>query len=106
MRVAKRPTAARPRPNDSLQVFFSGAPMGVRPSDVEDVFSKYGKIADIDLFIDQRTRQSRGVGLVAFEELAEAEAAIAALNNTATFPGGYAAGWCYCGRPQQEPNPR
>jgi len=54
----------------------------VEDRDLEEAFGKYGKIEKAQIMRDPHSRESRGFGFVTMEQVADADAAIAALNGT------------------------
>ena len=42
----------------------------IRPRDLEEFFSRVGKVRDVRLITDPRTRRSKGVAYVEFRDLA------------------------------------
>jgi len=66
------------------KVFVGGLPISVDKSDLEQHFSKIGKVTDVRVIYDGRTLVSRGFGFVSFELK---EAAIIAINNPQVFEG-------------------
>jgi len=49
----------------------------IRPRDLEEFFSRVGKVRDVRLITDPRTRRSKGVAYVEFRDLACVQAALA-----------------------------
>ncbi|KAF8916644.1 hypothetical protein CPB85DRAFT_1431964 [Mucidula mucida] len=67
-------------PGNNLHV--SGLARKVDMRDLEEAFSKVGRVQKASIMYDPHTRESRGFGFVTMESPEEAEAAIAALNGT------------------------
>lgn len=67
-------------PGNNLHV--SGLTHRVDNRDLEAAFSKTGRVQKAAVMYDPHTRESRGFGFVTMETAEEADAAIAALNNT------------------------
>ncbi|EGG05951.1 uncharacterized protein MELLADRAFT_31155, partial [Melampsora larici-populina 98AG31] len=67
-------------PGNNLHV--SGISLRVEDRDLEELFSKYGKVLKSQLMRDPHTRDPRGFGFVTMETAEEAEAAIAGLHGT------------------------
>ncbi|KAL4452730.1 hypothetical protein ABPG75_008392 [Micractinium tetrahymenae] len=78
------------RPSRPPQIFFNGAPPGVKRDEVEEVFGTYGKVIRVELLMDFTTRQTRGSGFIRYAEYQSAADAVAALHQNYTFPGGTA----------------
>lgn len=49
----------------------------IRPRDLEEFFNRVGKVRDVRLITDPRTRRSKGVAYVEFRDLASVQAALA-----------------------------
>jgi RNA-binding protein 39 len=49
----------------------------IRPRDLEEFFARVGKVRDVRLITDPRTRRSKGVAYVEFRDLACVQAALA-----------------------------
>ena len=49
----------------------------IRPRDLEEFFSRVGKVRDVRMITDPRTRRSKGVAYVEFRDLACVQAALA-----------------------------
>ncbi|XP_066538229.1 ELAV-like protein 1a isoform X2 [Hoplias malabaricus] len=73
---------ARPS-SDSIKdanLYISGLPKNMTQKDVEDMFSRYGRIINSRVLVDQATGLSRGVAFIRFDKRTEAEDAIKHLN--------------------------
>ena len=72
---------SRKKRKRSNQVFFCHSGMqlaaSIRPRDLEELFSRVGKVRDVRLITDPRTRRSKGVAYVEFRDLACVQAALA-----------------------------
>ncbi|KAI7907610.1 uncharacterized protein BX663DRAFT_5520 [Cokeromyces recurvatus] len=62
-------------PGDNL--FITGLSIRTANADLEDIFSKYGKVIKAEIMVDPHTRESRGFGFI---RMATAEDADRALN--------------------------
>jgi len=63
-------------------VYVSNLSKRVRDQDLEDKFSKYGKIIDVRIVVDPFSKESRGFGFVTFESNLDADDAIDGINGT------------------------
>ncbi|KAH6560702.1 hypothetical protein BASA62_010312 [Batrachochytrium salamandrivorans] len=80
--VDRRDQGAFERPrvesaNTGSNLFVSGLSMDAREEDLGAVFSKYGKITKCEVMFDPRSKGSRGFGFVNFENIADADDALA-----------------------------
>lgn len=66
----------------SKRLYVGGLSYSVTSSQLEEVFSKFGKIASCDLITDKYSGQSKGFGFVEMENDKEADEAIKGLNGT------------------------
>ncbi|MEM7262630.1 MAG: RNA-binding protein [Planctomycetota bacterium] len=68
------------------KLFVGGLPWATTSDELEDLFRRYGEVESAKIIADRRTGRSKGYGFV---ELAEAEAARAALDelNNSEFGG-------------------
>lgn len=66
----------------SKRLYVGGLPYSVTSSQLEEIFSKFGKIVSCDLITDKYSGQSKGFGFVEMENDKEAEEAIKKLNGT------------------------
>jgi cold-inducible RNA-binding protein len=64
------------------KLFVGGLPWATTSDDLSQLFSQHGTVASATIVTDKMTGRSRGFGFVEFENEAEADAAVAALNNT------------------------
>ena len=64
------------------KLFVGGIPWATTSDDLKQLFSAHGSVASATVITDKMTGRSRGFGFVEFENDAEAEAAITALNNS------------------------
>lgn len=66
----------------SKKLFVGGIPFSVTSSQLEEIFSKFGKIISCDVITDRYSGQSKGFGFVEMENDSEADKAIEKLNET------------------------
>jgi len=66
----------------SKKLFVGGLAYSVDSSQLEGMFSKFGKIISCDVITDRYSGQSKGFGFVELEDDEKAEEAIKALNET------------------------
>jgi len=64
------------------RLFVGGLPWAVTDQQLEEIFSKHGKVASAKVITDRYTGRSKGFGFVEFEDEKEADAAIKALDQT------------------------
>lgn len=62
------------------KLFVGNLPWSVDTSKLADLFSKYASVVKADVLTDRETGRSRGFGFVEFSDDAEAEKAIAEMN--------------------------
>ncbi|KAK2860803.1 hypothetical protein Q7C36_004969 [Tachysurus vachellii] len=73
---------ARPS-SDSIKdanLYISGLPKNMTQKDVEDMFTRYGRIINSRVLVDQTSGLSRGVAFIRFDRRSEAEDAVKELN--------------------------
>ncbi len=66
----------------SKKLFVGGLPWSVTSDELRSTFAPHGDIADAVVITDRETGRSRGFGFVEFNDAAEADAAMRALNNS------------------------
>ena len=66
----------------SKRLFVGGLPYTITSSQLEEMFSKFGKVVSCDVIIDKYSGQSKGFGFVEMEDDKEADEAIEKLNDT------------------------
>ena len=64
----------------STKLFVGSLPWAANDEDLQKAFAAHGKVLSAKVVTDKETRRSRGFGFVEFENQAEANAAIQALN--------------------------
>jgi len=64
------------------KLFVGGLPYTVDSSQLEEMFSKIGKVVSCDVIIDRNSGRSKGFGFVEMENDNEADEAIEKLNDT------------------------
>ncbi|MBW0520979.1 hypothetical protein O181_060694 [Austropuccinia psidii MF-1] len=71
--------------NPGNNLHISGISIKADDRDLEDLFSKYGKVIKSQLMRDPHTRDVRGFGFVTMETCEQAELAISSVNGTEFF---------------------
>jgi cold-inducible RNA-binding protein len=66
----------------SKRLFVGGLPYSVTSSQLEEMFSKFGKIVSCEVITDKYSGQSKGFAFVEMENDKEADEAAAKLNGT------------------------
>ena len=66
----------------SKRLFVGGLPYSIDSSQLEEMFSKLGKVVSADVITDRDSGQSKGFGFVEMENEKEADEAIEKLNDT------------------------
>ena len=64
------------------RLFVGGLPYSTTSSQLEDIFSKIGKVISCEVIKDRDTGQSKGFGFIEMENEKEADEAINKLNDT------------------------
>lgn len=64
------------------RLFVGGLPYSVNDQKLEEIFSAIGIVSSATVINDRETGQSKGFGFVEFEKDADADEAIAKLNDT------------------------
>ncbi len=62
------------------KLFIGSLPWATTGDDLKQLFSQHGTVTSATVIMDKMTGRSRGFGFVEFENDAEADAAVAALN--------------------------
>ncbi|CAH1782422.1 unnamed protein product [Owenia fusiformis] len=65
----------------SAKVFVAGLSRSITERDLKDSFEKYGPIKEVRVVMDRATQESKGFGFVTYEEIRDAEDAIAGMDN-------------------------
>ncbi len=68
--------------NRGQTVYVAGIARHLRESEVEKLFSKYGRVVDVRVVRDRETGEGRGFGFLVFEDSKDAQDAIRALDGT------------------------
>jgi cold-inducible RNA-binding protein len=66
----------------SKRLFVGGLSWGTTDEDLRAAFERFGEVVDSAVIKDRETGRSRGFGFVTFENDADAESAIAEMNDT------------------------
>jgi len=66
----------------SKRLFVGGLPYTVTSSQLEEMFSKFGKVVSCDVITDRYSGQSKGFAFIEMENDKEADEAIEKLNET------------------------
>jgi cold-inducible RNA-binding protein len=66
----------------SKRLFVGGLPYTVTSSQLEEIFSKIGKVSSCDVITDRYSGQSKGFAFIEMENDKEADEAIEKLNGT------------------------
>ena len=66
----------------SKKLFVGGLPYTITSSQLEEIFSKFGKVTSCDVITDRYSGQSKGFGFVEMENDKEADEAIEKLHDT------------------------
>jgi len=66
----------------SKKLFVGGLPYTLTSSQLEEIFSKFGKLVSCDVITDRYSGQSKGFGFVEMEDDKKADEAIEKLNDT------------------------
>jgi len=64
------------------KLFVGGIPWATTSDDLQQMFSAHGTVTSATVITDKMSGRSRGFGFVEFANDAEADAAVAALNNS------------------------
>jgi RNA recognition motif-containing protein len=66
----------------SKRLFVGGLPFSIASPQLEEIFSKFGKVVSCDVITDRYSGQSKGFAFVEMENDKEADEAINKLNGT------------------------
>ncbi len=69
-----------------MEIYVGSLPYTVTESDLKEAFTEFGEVASVRLVSDKFSGKSKGFGFVDMPDSAEADAAIAALNES-SFKG-------------------
>jgi RNA recognition motif-containing protein len=61
-------------------VYVGNLPVDARPESLQNIFSRFGRVASVKLINNGKTRRSRSYGLVEMPKKEDAEAAVKCLN--------------------------
>lgn len=64
------------------KLYVSNLSYNANENDLTSVFEEFGTVTEAKVVIDRETNRSRGFGFVTFEKAEDADAAIAAVNDT------------------------
>ncbi|KAK1948561.1 putative RNA-binding protein C25G10.01 [Phytophthora citrophthora] len=76
-KAAAKPDVVNPGNN----VYVANLATRVGEQDLQELFSKYGRVDKCEVIVDPVTKESRGFGFVTFEDIRDAEDAVKELNN-------------------------
>lgn len=65
-----------------MNIYAGNLPYSVDENELRELFAQYGQVEDASVITDKNLRRSKGFGFVVMPNDSEAEAAIAALNET------------------------
>lgn len=65
----------------AINIYVGNLPWSTTMDDLQAMFQQYGEVVRAQIVMDRETGRSRGFGFVEMANQAEADAAIAALNN-------------------------
>jgi len=68
-------------------LYVRGLPLVFSDQDLESVFAPIGDVISAKVFVDPATHEGRGFGFVSFSNVADAQRAIARMNNATIGPG-------------------
>lgn len=66
----------------SKRLFVGGLPFSLTSAQLNEMFSKFGKVLSSDVITDRYTGQNKGFGFVEMDKEEEADEAIKKLNNS------------------------
>lgn len=75
---------ATPAPSEkesNTNVYAKGVPPHFTSDDLRDFFANYGEVKQCTILLDSNTKQSRGIGLIRFATVEDAERAVEVTNN-------------------------
>jgi len=65
-----------------MKLYIGNLAYSVTKSDLEELFSKFGEVAEVTLITDKFSGRSKGFGFVEMQNNSDADAAIKALNES------------------------
>ncbi|EEY68033.1 uncharacterized protein PITG_18104 [Phytophthora infestans T30-4] len=77
----KAPAAPVDVANPGNNLYVANLATRVGQQDLQDLFSKFGRVEKCEVIVDPVTKESRGFGFVTFEDVRDAEDAVKELNN-------------------------
>ncbi|HPW56702.1 MAG: hypothetical protein KA072_04470 [Thermoanaerobaculaceae bacterium] len=63
-----------------MKLYVGNLPYSTRDEELREMFAEFGTVASAKVIMDNQTGRSRGFGFVEFDDAAQAQAAIAAMN--------------------------
>ncbi len=63
-----------------MKLYVGNLPYSTRDEELRELFAEFGTVASAKVIMDNQTGRSRGFGFVEFDDAAQAQAAIAAMN--------------------------
>ncbi|ETI44017.1 hypothetical protein, variant 3 [Phytophthora nicotianae CJ01A1] len=77
----KAPAAPADVANPGNNLYVANLATRVGEQDLQEIFSKFGRVDKCEVIVDPVTKESRGFGFVTFEDVRDAEDAVKELNN-------------------------
>ncbi|KAG6976884.1 hypothetical protein JG688_00000903 [Phytophthora aleatoria] len=77
----KAPAAPADVVNPGNNLYVANLATRVGQQDLQELFSKFGRVDKCEVIVDPVTKESRGFGFVTFEDVRDAEDAVKELNN-------------------------
>lgn len=65
-----------------MNIYVGNLSYNLTEQELRDIFSEYGEVSSVNIITDKYTGQSKGFGFIEMPNQAEAEEAIAAINET------------------------
>jgi cold-inducible RNA-binding protein len=66
----------------ATKLFVGGLPFSVDNTELEQIFSEFGKVESAQVIMDRETNRSKGFGFVEFENDEDAKSAVAKLDGS------------------------